>query len=221
MLEFTHRLGGPYERATMLVIGLTGGIGTGKSAASRILQQFGAEVIDADKVGHEAYLPGTGTWREVVQAFGEGILGDAEEIDREKLATVVFSDSEALRRLNTILHPRMYNMIEKRLSELRGQGIKVVVLEAALLLEANWVSLVDEVWLVTTPKDVVLARLRGRDRFDERSAKARIGVQMGDTERNEFATIVIENNGTLGELERSITALWNERVTRCQENRNR
>ena len=79
-----------------------------------------------------------------------------------------------------------------------------------MLLEANWVSLVDEVWLVTTPKDVVLARLRGRDRFDERSAKARIGVQMGDTERNEFATIVIENNGTLGELERSITALWNE-----------
>ena len=221
MLEFTHRLGGPYERATMLVIGLTGGIGTGKSAVSKILQQFGAEVIDADKVGHEAYLPGTDTWGEIVQAFGEGILGDTEEINREKLAAVVFSDSKALGRLNIILHPRMYNMIEKHLSKLRGQGSDVAVVEAAVLLEANWVPLVDEVWVVTAPKEVVLTRLHGRVHFDERSARARIGVQMIDTERSKFADVVIENNGTLGELERSIGALWNERVTRYQENRNR
>ena len=117
----------------MFVIGLTGGIGTGKTHVSKLLQGHGATVINADLVGHEAYLPHTETWSEVVSAFGQEILDDDEQIDRRKLGAIVFSDPAHLQRLNSIVHPRIYAMIQDRIEALTGDGVAVVVVEAALL----------------------------------------------------------------------------------------
>ena len=143
----------------MFVIGLTGGIGTGKTHVSKLLQEHGATVINADLVGHEAYLPHTETWREVVAAFGEDILDEDEQIDRRKLGAIVFSDPAHLQRLNSIVHPRIYAMIRDRIEELTADGVQVVVVEAALLIEAKWTPLADEVWVVTAPQEQVLSRL--------------------------------------------------------------
>ena len=135
----------------MLVIGLTGSIGTGKSEVAHLLQSLGAVIIDADLVGHEAYKPNTESWREVVEAFGEDIVQPNGEIDRRKLGAIVFSKPEQLARLNGIMHPRMARMVAEELDRLRCQGAPVAVVEAALLFEAGWDSLVDEVWVTDSP----------------------------------------------------------------------
>ena len=107
----------------MKVIGLTGGIGSGKSMVSQFLAELGAVIIDADKVGHEAFKPGTEAWRDVVAAFGQGVVKPDGEIDRSKLGSMVFEDAESLVRLNQIMQPRIYDMVVARLEQYRQQGI--------------------------------------------------------------------------------------------------
>ena len=206
----------------MFVIGLTGGIGTGKTQVSRILEEIGAEVVSADLVGHEAYRPHTEAWREVVRAFGEQVLTPSGEVDRKKLGVIVFNDSEALKRLNAIMHPRLYKMLEERIKELCGKGRDVVVVEAALFLEANWAPLVNEVWVTVSPEDEVVRRLQARDQTDEEAVRARIRSQMPQADRARCADVVIENNGSLAELRDRIQGLWNSRVlARKESNRPR
>ena len=116
----------------MKVIGLTGGIGSGKSTVSQFLAELGAVILDADKVGHEALKSESEVWRKVVAAFGKQILTPDGDIDRGKLAEIVFGNAESLLRLNQIMHPRMYDMVKAQLEEYRRQGVEVVVLEAPL-----------------------------------------------------------------------------------------
>ncbi len=196
----------------MFVIGLTGGIGVGKTQVSKFLRGLGATIINADLVGHEAYLPHTETWREVVEAFGRDILDDEEGIDRRKLGAIVFSDPERLRRLNSIVHPRIYAMIEDRIESLKNDGVKVVVVEAALLIEAKWTPLAAEVWVVTAPHEQVLSRLTGRGMSHEQ-ALARIESQMPQDERVAHADVIITNASGIYELESSIAEIWNSRVS--------
>ena len=200
----------------MFVIGLTGGIGAGKTQVSKFLQGHGATVINADLVGHEAYLPRTETWREVVSAFGRDILDDDEQIDRRKLGAIVFSDPAHLQRLNSIVHPRIYAMIQDRIESLASDGISVVVVEAALLIEAKWTPLADEVWVVTAPQEQVLSRLTGRGMTSEQ-ALARIESQMPQDERVTHADVVIANASGIYELESSIAETWNSRVSARKE----
>ena len=122
----------------MKVIGLTGGIGSGKSTVSRFLMELGAVIIDADRVGHEAFKPDTELWREVVSAFGRKILKPSGEIDRNRLGEVAFGRPELLARLNQIMHPRMYDTVKTQIEGYQRHGIEVVVLEAPLLIEAHW-----------------------------------------------------------------------------------
>src|SRR4030042_4332721 len=114
----------------MPVIGLTGGIGSGKSTVSKFLAGLGAVILSADKIGHEAFQPHTEAWHEVVDAFGEGILLAGGEVDRQKLGEIVFGNAGALAKLNQIMHPRMYRMAEERIEDLKKQGIEGIVLEA-------------------------------------------------------------------------------------------
>ena len=124
------------------VIGLTGGIGSGKSTAAQILGELGAEVIDADKVGHAIYLPDTPAWREIVAAFGSGVLAADRTIDRAKLGPVVFADPQALQTLNQITHGKIYAYIQGQIDYIRRKQLaEVIVVEAAILLEAGWRSL--------------------------------------------------------------------------------
>ena len=194
----------------MTIIGLTGGIASGKSIVARMLSDLGAVVIDADKVGHEAFQPRSEAWHKVIAAFGKDILGENGEIDRGKLAAKVFNDSSALERLNSIMHPLMRRMVEKRVRELKKRRVKVVVLEATLLVEAGWTDLVDEVWVTVSPKDVVVKRLVDEKGFTEEQARARIGSQTPISQRAERADAVIENNSSLEELRRKVQQLWRE-----------
>jgi dephospho-CoA kinase len=196
----------------MIVIGLTGGIGTGKSEAARILQDLGAVIINADQVGHKAYIPHSEIWQEVVKAFGEDILQPSGEIDRKKLGGIVFSDPEHLARLNRIMHPRMAKMVAERIKLLAEQGKSVVVVEAAILFEAGWDSLVDEVWSTDSPEGLVIGRLQARNGLSEEEARRRIGAQMSASERRRRSNVVIDNSGDLADLERAIQSLWNNRV---------
>ena len=193
----------------MKVIGLTGGIGSGKSTVSQFLAELGAVIIDADRVGHEAFKPGTELWQEVVAAFGQQIVTSDGDIDRNKLGEMVFGNLDSLSRLNQIMHPRMYKMVEARIEEYRRQGVSVVVLEAPLLIEANWTPLVDEVWVTVASEPTVLRRLSERGGgLSEPEALARIRSQLSLEERVKRADVVINNDGNLDELKARVRELW-------------
>ena len=196
----------------MLVIGLTGGIGTGKSEAARHLVSLGALLIDADVVGHEAYRPHAEAWRQVVEAFGEGILGPENEIDRRALGAIVFSDPEQLARLNGIMHPLMAGMVQEKIDAHREDGAEAVVVEAALLFEAGWDSLVQEVWVTDSPVEVVIGRLAQRNGMNEGEARRRISSQMSREERLERADFVIDNSKDVESMREAIDELWATRV---------
>ena len=200
----------------MIVIGLTGGIASGKSTVSQMLSELGATVVDADKVGHEAFRPHSDAWRDVVATFGSGILGQDEEIDRGKLADIVFNDPKALEQLNRIMHPLMYRVVEQRIEALRRQRVEVVVLEAALLIEANWTDLIDQVWVTVAPESDVIDRLRSQKGFTEEQARARINSQMSIAERSKCADVVIENDSDLDTLRGRVEELWQK--VRLSEN---
>jgi len=196
----------------MLVIGLTGSIGTGKSEAARQLEALGASIISADQVGHEAYTPNTEAWEQVVATFGDDILQEDGEIDRRKLGAVVFSDPSQLEKLNEIMHPRMARMVADKIEAFRGQGVEVVVVEAALLFEAGWDSLVEEVWVTDAPEQAVIERLNQRNGMSEEEARKRISSQMDRAERLERSDYVIENSGDMAALTSAIKELWDRRV---------
>ena len=195
-----------------MVIGLTGGIGTGKSEAARHLVTLGARLIDADVVGHEAYRPHAEAWRRVVEAFGEAILGPEGEIDRRALGAIVFSDPDQLARLNGIMHPLMAGMVQEKIDAFRETGSEAVVVEAALLFEAGWSSLVQEVWVTDSPVEVVVARLAQRNGMSEEEARRRIASQMSREERLERADFVIDNSKDVESMREAIDELWATRV---------
>ncbi len=196
----------------MLTIGLTGGIGTGKSVVANLLVQQGASIIDADQLGHEAYTPHSEAWEAVVAAFGTDILTSEGEIDRRKLGGIVFADETQLERLNGIMHPLMARMVEHRKAAFDAGGVAVTVVEAAVLFEAGWDSLVDEVWTTHAAESTVVQRLFERNGLDEAEARKRINSQLSATERNRRSDVVVDNSGDLTTLEQTVKNLWKTRV---------
>lgn len=188
----------------MRVIGLTGGIAAGKSTVTEALRALGATIIDADKVGHEAYQPGTDTQKALVEAFGPEIIAENGEVDRRKLGAIVFADPAQRERLQDIVWPRMRNMMQEKLDALRQQGVETAVVEAAVLVEANWLDLVDEVWVVQVPEAVAKERLMTRNGFSEEEALSRIRAQLTNAERAKHAQVVIENTGTIDDVQRQV-----------------
>ncbi len=192
----------------MKVIGLTGGIGSGKSTVSQFLAELGAVSVDADEIGHQALKPNTEAWHEVVAAFGRQILATNGNIDRKKLGRIVFGDSESLLRLNRIMHPRMYNMVKAQLERYQEQGVGVTVLEAPLLLEANWTSLVGEIWVTVASESTVLRRLQEKTGLSKSESLARLRSQMSNEERVKHADVIIDTDCDLDELRRKVKELW-------------
>ena len=193
----------------MKTIGLTGGIGSGKSTVSQILAGLGAWVIDADKVGHEIYLPGKAAWQQVTAAFGRDILAADQTIDRKKLGAIVFGSEEARKKLNAIVHPLMFKEIERRIKEKRAEGvIQPIVVEAAVLIEANWLPLVDEVWVVVAGRSAVIERVAAQRGLSAHDTEARIVSQLADAERLKHASVVIPNDGALEDLQKRVSEAW-------------
>lgn len=192
----------------MLVIGLTGNIGTGKTTVSQILVQLGAAMIDADKLGHELLRPHTETWHQVVTAFGRDILKPDDEIDRHKLGQIVFNDPKSLAKLNRIMHPKMYSLAKERIESWQRQGAKAVVLEAPLLIEANWTPLVDQIWVTIAPEAIITERLKKNKGLDEAHILARLHSQLPQGEKVKQADAVIDTHCDLTELEAKVKKLW-------------
>ena len=180
------------------VIGLVGGIGSGKSTAARMLGEFGAAVLHADLVGHEVYRPGTRGFAEVTAAFGASVVARDGSIDRARLGAIVFGDPAALERLNRIVHPLIRAELEHRIAELVARpGVPLVVVEAAILLEAGWRDLVDEVWVVSAGPDAVVERLAQERGLDRDAVLARMSRQLPNVERRAAGGRLIEYRGTL------------------------
>lgn len=194
----------------MVVIGVTGNIGSGKSTVCRFLAELGAAVIDADEAAQEVYKPHSQVWQEIIDTFGPEVLQPNGEIDRVKLAQLVFPDPKALAQLNEIVHPEAYQLVKERIENYRRLGTKVVALEAALLIEANWTTLVDKVWLVTASPDTVLQRLTRGQKADQDQILARLKSQTPDEKKMKSVDEVIYNEGDINELHKKIAELWNK-----------
>jgi len=193
------------------ILGITGGIGSGKSTASQMLGELGAVVIDADQVGHKIYLPNTPAWREIVEEFGEVVVAPDQTIDRTKLGPIVFSNAQKLQALNRITHGKIYAYIQGQIDYIRKHHADgVVAVEAAILLEAGWRSLVEQLWVVVATEDVVIARLQAYKNMPEDQARARIKAQMSNDERIAQADTVIWNNAALPELRQAVEAAWHK-----------
>jgi dephospho-CoA kinase len=195
------------------ILGLTGGIGSGKSTAAQILAELGAVVIDADRVGHECYRPGTVGWDHIVAQFGPAVVAPDGSIDRKRLGAIVFADPVQLARLNALVHPLIRDAIGARIAAERAAAQSpAVVVEAALLVEANWDELVDEVWVLTAGSDAVGERLAAQRGLDPSAIAARVRAQIGDHDRAARAQVVIDNSGSIDALRAQLAALWRERV---------
>lgn len=196
----------------MFVIGLTGGIGTGKTAVATKLQEFGLDVVNTDQIGHQVYASGTFVWRKVVEEFGEAILSENGDIDRKKLGSIVFSDRSSLEKLNQMVHPMIRSDVESTLRDLSSRGRRASVLEAALLFEACWASMVDEVWVTVSSRQNVLDRVTRRTGLGIDEISSRIDSQMSQTELAKKADVVIGNNGSLSTLRARVEELWIQRI---------
>lgn len=193
----------------MITIGLTGGIGTGKTTVSKNLADLGADIMDADKVGHEMLLPHTEVWQDVIDTWGRDLLTEDDQIDRRKLGAIVFGDPAALQKLNSISHPRMKKVMADRLQQLREEGqVPVVIVEAAILIEAKWYDIVDQVWMTDAPENVAVLRLQARNGLAEEEALKRIRSQLTAAERAKYAQVIIDTDCTLDELHAKTERLW-------------
>ena len=199
----------PIRLGIMKTIILTGGIGSGKSTVSTILKELGAEVIEGDKVSHEIINPGTAGWQEVVTAFGRDILTSQQTVDRKKLAQAVFNNPQALKKLNQILHPKVDAEIKDRLQQCQKQGAEVAAVEVALITEADWIHQADYIWVVKTPQDITLKRLKARG-MSEAESLGRMAFQPPVEEKFKRKVTIINNEGTPGELKAKVEKLWQE-----------
>ena len=192
----------------MIVIGLTGGIASGKSVATEQLAALGAMVIDADRLGHRVYEPGTPGFEKVVNEFGHDIVAEDGGINRQVLGGKVFGAPDQMKRLTDIAWPEIRSMAQAQFAAERRKGTEIVVLEAAVLIEADWIDLVDEVWVLTAKADVARDRLMARNRLSEEQAQSRIDSQISNRDRLEYADVKIDNSGSLEQFQRRVAAQW-------------
>jgi len=201
----------------MITIGLTGGIASGKSTVAEQLRSLGAIVIDADRLGHRVYEPGTNGFQQVVNAFGHEVVAPDGTINRRVLGGKVFGDPEQMQRLTDVVWPEIRTLAREEIAEHRRRDRDaVIVLEAAVLVEAGWTDLVDEVWVVTTTIARAIERLRQRSGLSEEAARARLDSQISTRERLEHADLRIENTEGLSELEARVLRQWRRLQKRAQ-----
>ena len=197
----------------MKTVGITGNISSGKSFVSEILKELGAYVIDMDDCGKKIQDENIdGALDKIKEAFGEEVISKEGKLNRRFLGEKVFKDRDLLEKLDSIMFPIMTEQLKKKLNELRENGEKFVVVEAAVLFEAGWDQLVDEVWVVYVPEEIQTKRLMERENIDGYTAKLRIKAQMPITEKIKRADVVIDNSGSIEELKRKVLEIWRERI---------
>ena len=196
----------------MRIIGLTGGIASGKTSVASLLERLGAAVVDADRLAREVVEPGEEALSGIVAAFGEKVLNSDGTLNRAALGEIVFSDQAARRSLEAITHPAIRRRAEEKLARLQEGGVKEAFYVAPLLFEAGLASRVSEVWVVYLDQETQLERLMARDGLDREAALARIASQMPMEEKKRLGRIVIDNRGSREELEAQVLRLWREEI---------
>ncbi len=201
----------------MTVIGLTGGIASGKSTAAGWLRDLGAIVIDADRLGHRVYEPGSSGFEAVVNGFGHDLVSPDGTINRQLLGGKVFGDPALMKKLTDIVWPEIQRLAAQEIADIKRRDPKAhVVLEAAVLVEANWFGLVDQVWVVTVEPSVAKARLMSRNNLTDAQAQSRIDAQISNKERLLHAYAKFDNSGTLDQFRQRVEREW-KRFTKDDE----
>lgn len=201
---------------SMRIIGLTGGIGSGKSTVARIWQGCGAIVIDADAIARDLMQPGSIVLEEVAQAFGRDLLDPEGKLQRAELAARAFISEEKTAQLNSITHPAIRRQIGRGIERARAEGVHALVLDHPLLLESGMSDLVDDVVVVDVPAELRVRRLVDLRGLKEEDARHRIMRQMSDVDRRMRADYVIDNSGSRDALERLARELWQRFATRVE-----
>ena len=196
------------------IVGLTGGIASGKSEAAKYLESLGAHCVDADAISH--FLTGTDgpLLTDIRAEFGDGVFNPDGTLDRRALAEVIFNDGEKRRRLDAITHPSIQKAMLDEVEDAEKAGEKVIFLNVPLLFETGMDALCDETWLISTQKDIQLSRLMERDGFDEEQALSRVRSQMSDEDKEQRASIVIDNNRSVEKLMSELQSQYNSLLRR-------
>jgi dephospho-CoA kinase len=191
----------------MQLVGLTGGIASGKSTVAKILESFGTAIVNADTLAREVVEPGRDAWKDIVATFGTEILQPDQSLDRQKLRAIIFNNPDARRDLESIIHPRVRALAEQRIRESTAAGYSVIVYEVPLLFEGNLHEWLRPVILVACDIETQLERLQRRDGLDRAQAQKHIDAQMSLEEKRRLADYVIENNGSLDDLKKQVEAV--------------
>ncbi len=197
----------------MRIIGLTGGIASGKSTVAKMLVEKGAYLLDADQIAKDVVQPDLPAWREIVDWLGESILLPDRSIDRAMLARLVFSDGQMREKLNKIIHPRVAERLAAQTEEISSSNPHaVIVYDIPLLIEAGMQNMVELVILVYVPKDVQLERLQERDNLSRIDAEGRLKAQMPLEDKKDQAMVIIDNTGTISETAAQVEQFWNKYI---------
>lgn len=195
----------------MLVIGLTGGIASGKTTVATILQELGAEVLDADEVAKKIVQKGKPAYKEIINTFGRKVLTSDGDLNRKLLGKIVFNDEEKRKKLESIIHPRVKEYFLEEIQRIKEKDPqKIIVLDVPLLLESGMETLVDEVWVVAVSEELQIKRIELRDRIGRQEALKRIKAQMPLKEKLKYADRIINAEGTLEDTKRQVVSLWRE-----------
>ena len=200
------------------IIGLTGGIASGKSTVAEHLGELGAVIVEGDQLGHRVYEPGTSGFEKVVNAFGHDIVAEDGTINRRVLGGKVFGAPEEMERLNSVMWPAIRELAEQDFAEIGQRDPNaVIVFEAAVMLEAGWQDLVSEIWVVTTKRDAAIDRLKTRNGYSREQALARIESQMSNRQRQEYADVKFDNSETEEKLKSRVEYHWKRLLKRIAE----
>lgn len=198
-----------------MIVGLTGGIATGKTTVAAMLRKAGARIIDADRISHEVAAPGKPAWKQILAVFGKQVLHADNTIDRKRLGAVVFNDSGLRRQLENIIHPLVYTQINAEVEQVRRTDPQVLIVQdIPLMMETGAHARFTEVILVYIPPEAQLRRLMQRDVISEAEARSRIDAQMSIDAKRELATIIIDNSGSLAQTREQVIQAYHRLVSR-------
>lgn len=201
------------KNSNYVTAGLTGGIASGKSTVAGLFRELGCDIIDADQVARAIVRPGEPALREIAARFGKEILLPDQELDRKKLAEIIFSDKTAKTALDAITHPIILAEMQRKTVEKGKKTNGVIIWDVPLLFEAGFAQYVDASVLVYTPVEIQLERLMRRDGISRNDALKRINSQMPLHQKRELATIIINNSGTISEVKEQVSLVYQELLT--------
>lgn len=194
----------------MIMLGLTGGIASGKSTVAKMLARRGAYIIDADRIARQVVEPGEKAWKQIATYFGNDFLLPGGAIARGKLAACVFADKEKRKKLEEITHPEILARVRENLEAARAAGCRVAVLDVPLMIETGWTNMVDRLWLVYVDREVQKARLMSRDNLTAEEAELRLAAQMPLAAKRKYADVIIDNSGPLALTEIQVAEAWED-----------